>query len=131
MTAPTVPGRITDRSRKRCPTCDARFQFGEPKGTDSWPRRLSLSQEQVNLLLTAAAEFMELHHEYVRRSLKEGEPPPDMPSAVEFMDWVAPDALYDGYRIHRDYDGIRRHVDAPGSADPLPYAPLPKIRGAA
>jgi hypothetical protein len=77
----TTTGRTFAR-RARCPSCDARQQFGEPKISGTWPARLRLTQEQIDLLLVAAAEFRDICDE-----LGEYE------EVVGFVDWIAPDAL--------------------------------------
>lgn len=80
----------TCRSTGFCASCRQRIRYGDPSPQDSWAARLSLTEDQMNLLLIGAAEFDELHRMYVRRATERGLPIPETPSAVDFMDWVSP-----------------------------------------
>ena len=109
-------GRVD--TRKVCTACGARIRLGEPKPTSTWPARLHLTDEQLNLLLVAAAEFVELGPE----------------SAVAFVDWVTGVSRQSG--IVGDHDGAPPRHESGGFAGhahynhrhpfPLPEASLPR-----
>ena len=90
MTGPgrdtVTTGRTKPRYTYECHSCHQRNAIGEPRGTlDTWPARLHaepLTTKQWDLLLVAAAEFMELGG---------GTP-------IEFLDWCRPDALGISYK---------------------------------
>lgn len=75
-------GRNLTRVGNVCHGCHARIEIGEPKGSDSWPARLSLTKDQVDLLLLAAVEYEEMSEEAQHIS-----------NACEFVDWLAPDVI--------------------------------------
>lgn len=79
-------GRVYPRSRTyECHSCQQRNAIGEPKASESWAAKMhaaGITEEQMDLLLLAAAEYRELCAEV-------GEPA----EAVDFLDWVRPDAL--------------------------------------
>lgn len=104
----TTPGR---KVKPRCPTCDIRLVVGEPSPDARW-EGMSLTQEQVNKLLLAAAEFDDVAEQYN-----------DRPSAVEFVDWLGPDAQA----------GIKEpvpYIDGKGSEEWPPYVELAARRTA-
>lgn len=82
MTNPVHIRTGRERSRWICPGCHERIMVGEPRATVTWPAQLTLTPDQVKLLLIAAAEYAELSEEA-------GE----WESAVGFVDWMAVDAL--------------------------------------
>ena len=102
-----VAGRI-DARKFRCPGCDARMMYGEPRPNLTWPVRLRLDPETADLLLVAAAEFSEL-------SAEAGE----YESAVAFIDWVGGVTRL---RIHNtagpDHDGAPPRSEAGGPGHP-------------
>jgi hypothetical protein len=120
-------GRVTGHRNNvksgYCASCSARILIGNPKSTQTWSQRLHLTQEQVDLLLIAAAEYRDL-------SAEAGE----YEEAVSFVDWLAPDALKDGEgRAWVEVDGKRDEWGRmAGHPDPIPVASLARrIRGAA
>lgn len=80
-----VPGREYVRRHYTCDGCKVRKAIGTPKATAAWPSHLALTAEQVKWLTAAAAEYRDLCDEA-------GE----YEHAVDFMDWVAVDALREG-----------------------------------
>ena len=101
-----------------CAGCKQAIKFGDPKSLDLWAGRLSLTEDQINLLLVAAAEFEDLHRHYVARARRYDLPIPPAPTAWDFVDWV-------DHSIRPpeggDYDGIRVHNSTERAPDPLPY----------
>ena len=78
-----VTGRQKARlTEKLCIGCGMRRSIGDPKPNAIWPQRLSLTPEQVDLILVAAAEFEELSEQAGTIS-----------NAVDFADWMSVDAL--------------------------------------
>ena len=88
-------GRIT--TRRICQSCRMRYAFGEPKPTDSWPARLRMNSDQIDLLLVAAAEYKQLCDEAGEYA-----------DPVDFLDWVRPDALSPGFASPIDVQAIER-----------------------
>jgi hypothetical protein len=108
-------GRTLPRSRYECHSCHLRNAVGTPKTLDTWAMRLHgvpLTDEQMDLLLVAAAEFRDLcdacrncdhrDHLTVCRYRDDDEAPPcgcvryepsGWANAVAFVDWLRPDAL--------------------------------------
>lgn len=84
MTVKVETGRTLQRHTKLCEGCNARLTIGEPKAqSDSnWWQRLTLTEEQRDLLLVAAAEYEELSEEAGTIS-----------NAVEYVDWISPSVL--------------------------------------
>ena len=66
-----------------------RLMVGEPRASSAWPALLSLTPEQVDVLLMAAAEWEELGGG----------------TAVEFLDWASVDALRTKVLPPPDHDG--------------------------
>ena len=66
----------------RCAGCNARITVGEPVANERWPQRLTLTEEQMADLLSAAAEYRDLCEE---SGIVE--------TAVEYVDWLGVDAL--------------------------------------
>ena len=80
-------GRTLPRSRTyECESCHVRRAIGVPKVSDTWPAQLHINAVQLDLLLLAAAEFRDLCEEAGMYA-----------DAVEFVDWVRPDALSRGF----------------------------------
>ena len=126
----TVPGRTQlrpDQSKSYCSGCDVRITIGEPVPSNNWASRLHLTREQVDLILEAAAEF-----DLIAASWD------DRPTAVEFTDWLAVDALRTGINEPPFYDGaparnLAGEVASGRDAayrhpDPLPFAPIRRTR---
>lgn len=78
-------GRYVGRVGQICHGCGMRLTIGTPKPTDTWPQRITLSREVVNLLLEAAAEYEQLCEDTGTIS-----------SAVDFVDWGSVDFLREG-----------------------------------
>lgn len=88
-----------EKSRWLCANCNERIYLGEPRGNQVWPAQLSLTPDQVKLLLIAAAEYADI-------SEKAGEPE----SAVGFVDWMAVDALRgEKWPSHVVSEGTKAH----------------------
>ncbi len=109
MTRPGIvhTGRLAMQDERRhallCASCEQRIKMGDPRASETWPWRLRqerLSEDQADLLLVAAAEFERIGGG----------------SAVDFMDWVRPDALGLTSHLHPELDGVR------GDAGTLPQA---------
>ena len=108
-------GRID--ARRHCEGCGNRIKYGDPRPTEAWPYRLRLTKEQHELLLVAAAEFMEIGG---------GTP-------VEFLDWCAVESLGGATHDFPKFDG--RSVMESGGGRPgaqltrqsSPF-PLPRMR---
>lgn len=81
MKPTTVTTGRTD-TRRLCLSCEARVKYGDPRNSEAWVARLQLNPEQVDLILLAAREYDLLCEEAGERS-----------TAVEFTDWIRPDAL--------------------------------------
>lgn len=94
----TLSGRIrVGRQTSRfsyCLGCAQRITKGQPRAGSSWASALSFDERTRDLLLQAAAEYLELCAEA-------GEPA----DPVAFLDWVAVDALRDGAPLIVDHDG--------------------------
>lgn len=75
-------GRTYVRTRHRCEGCQARITIGFPKTNLHWAERLHLTSEQVDHILQAAAEYEAFSEDAGTIS-----------NAVEFIDWMAVDAL--------------------------------------
>ena len=70
-----------------CQGCNVRLLVGEPKaGEGMWPAQLHISAAMMDVLLIAAAEFRDLCEEAGEYA-----------DAVEFVDWVRPDAISVGF----------------------------------
>ena len=114
-------GRLNGKANY-CESCNARLTYGEANPNALWYPRLQLSEDQVNFLLIAAAEFSELS--------RQADDPAD---AVEFVDWLRPSVIGD-YVAPPDFDGAppRTHEGLPTTErrrghrhpDPLPVASL-------
>lgn len=121
MTGPWVKtGRID--SRRRCAGCNARIKLGDPAPTDTWPHRLHLTDEELDLLLVAAADYRDLAAEV-------GEPE----SAVSFADWLAGVSRQSG--VHVEHDGaparnesgtLSDRASKHRHPDPLPVWTMPR-----
>jgi hypothetical protein len=80
-------GRTYPRLRNyECESCHQRNAIGAPRASDTWPASLSINAKQMDLLLIAAAEFRDLSEEAGEH-----------PDAIDFLDWVRPDALTRGF----------------------------------
>lgn len=76
-------GRTFVRREYHCESCKVHRKVGKPKpGEGMWPARLHLEDRDVDLLLIAAAEFVELCEEAGEYA-----------DAVAFVDWCRPDAV--------------------------------------
>lgn len=108
----------------RCPSCDARLKFGDPATSSTWPLRIHLEQRQIDVMLAAALEFDQMHREFVEMAERRGDEKPATPTAVDFIDWLTPDALReDGLRLFvHDHDGA-------GNEEPVPYVTLRQAFG--
>lgn len=95
-------GRID--SRRLCASCESRVLYGDPRPGDTWAARLRLTREQLDLLLCAAAEFIEAG---------DG-------SAVEFVDWISGTVLGQPV-IRTDHDGAPPRSESGGFARHASY----------
>lgn len=77
-------GRLKARTRPLyCESCGVRRTIGEPKARDTWTSRLTLTPEEHDWLLVAAAEFEELSEDAQTVS-----------NAVDFVDWIRKDVVH-------------------------------------
>jgi hypothetical protein len=90
-------GRIQERASKLCEGCGTRLTIGAPKAQETWPQRLTLTVDQRDLLLIAAAEYEELSEQAQTIS-----------NAVEFIDWISPSVLEEERK--RAYDAEIREM---------------------
>ena len=101
-------------SRRQCASCEMRVRYGDPKPNDTWATRLRLTQESINLLLVAAAEYRDLSGEM-----------DDPESAVSFVDWITLTALGRETGVRPDHDGGVGGTREDRHPFPLPLAELP------
>jgi hypothetical protein len=103
-----------------CASCGLRILVGDPSpGEGMWPAKLHIESDQMAELMRAAAEIMELaaecvtcHHPRHAGTRCPGEkqefriipcacrdyaPRSSAPTPVEFVDWVWPDAVSEGF----------------------------------
>ena len=109
-------GRID--ARRYCEGCGNRIKYGQPKAMDTWTARLRLSKEQHELLLVAAAEFMEIGG---------GTP-------VEFLDWCGVESLGGTNHTFPEFAGrsvIEGGNGRPGSQATRQSSPFPLPRSRA
>ena len=98
-------GRKHQRTVGICKSCEARLMAGPPKaGEGMWPARLHIDERNMDLLLVAAAEFVELCEEAGEYA-----------DAVAFVDWVRPDAITNAW-------------ESPVKAEPPPVSLAEKRR---
>lgn len=121
MTLPSgrrAAGRA-DAASSYCPSCEIRMVIGKPNPNAPWYPRLKLTDEQVAWLITAGAEFDAFAAEHE-----------DRPTAVEFVDWLAPSVRESNHSIP-EADGKRDDAGVLVGHEPLPYAPVPVYRRSA
>jgi hypothetical protein len=90
-------GRTQERASKLCEGCGARLTLGSPKANDTWPARLTLTVDQRDLLLIAAAEYRDLCDEA-------GE----YQDVIQFVDWLSPSVLEE--ERQRAFEAEIRHM---------------------
>jgi hypothetical protein len=103
-TGRTVVGRV-DSTKARCPGCEARLMYGEPRPNATWPERLRLDDETASLLLVAAADFDEMTVE--------------SETAIGFVDWVVGVLRQSGH--HVEADGAPNRSESGGFARHASY----------